>query len=264
MAKTLVTISKADAKVAKAAGIQAVAEEKAQAEKTFIMKNVKPDTAPSKFNLNLTCGDCLHYKGSRNPKFDGPCSTLGIGSKSEAPSCYTPDVTAFRSVSKDTFPLLAVIASTISPRQARVLMGMLKYAGTLERVNLTFLQECFFTLGSTQEAYLDDYCRGYAAGVDKHGSVIVVGSGYLQGAKGAMIAYLDKGSVLTAEKFGLLRKQLVGLGKIRKPSIARLERKGDYEVPTIDDEPNGAKGKGERRGGSKDRRFSKEDLTIRT
>lgn len=214
------------------------ADQKNKATKVLTLKNVKPETTgASKFNSSLMCGDCLHYKGQKHPKFDAPCSTLGVGMKSEAPSCYTPDVTAFKAMSKDSFPLIASLIATMSPRQSRILMGMLKYAGSLERIGMSFLQECFFCMSSEQEAYLDDYYRGYIVGLNKAGGVIIVGTDFLQGSKNSMIAYLDKVSVLTEQQFALRRKSLVTRGKIKKPLVARLEKKNMYIVPTIDEAP---------------------------
>ena len=209
-----------------------------KAAKVIPLKNTRPETTGnSKFNSSLQCGDCLHYKGQKHPKFDAPCGTLGIGSKAEAPSCYTPDVTAFKSMSKDSFPYIAALVGAMSPRQARVLMGMLKYAGSLERIGMTFMQEVYFCMSSEQEAYLDDYYRGYVIGLNKAGGVIIVGTDYLQGSKNSMIAYLDKSSVLTETQFNNRRRGLVNQGKIRKPMILRLEKKNKYIVPTIDEAP---------------------------
>ena len=214
--------------------VSAAAVEKHQKQ----LKNTKPENLPAtKFNMTLMCGDCLHYRGSRHPNFDAPCATLGVGMKGEAPSCFTPDVTAFKSLSKDTFPLIASLVAAMSSRQSRVLMSVLKYAGTLERVGMTFLEECFFCLSSEQEAYLDDYCRGYVVGLNKTGGLIIVGTDFLQGSKNSMIAYLDKSSVLNEEQFRVRRKNLVDKGKIRKPLVARMEKKNLYIVPTIDDGP---------------------------
>jgi hypothetical protein len=221
------------------------------------LKNVKPvvkeQTGGSKFNASLLCGDCLHFHGQPHPRFEAACAKLGIGSKSEAPSCYTPDVTAFRSLSKDTFTVVAALVGSMTPRQSRVLMGTLKYAGSLEKVGMTFLQECYFCMGSEQEAYLDDYMKGFVVGLNKAGGLIVVGTDFLQGSKNSMVAYLDKASILDEKGFNRRRKKLVELGKIRKPQVIRMVKKNTYVVPTLDDGPQvaGKTTKGKRGGAGK-------------
>lgn len=193
----------------------------------------------SKFNSNLQCGDCFHYKGSRHPNFDKPCSQLGVGTKSEAPSCYTPDATAFKTLSTDAFSMLAAFVSAMTPRQARVLMGVLKYAGSLEKHNMTFLQEVYFCTGHEQEAYLDDYFKGFVLGVGKTGEFIVVGTDYLQASKNSTLAYLSAASVLTEEAFVKRRKKLVAAGKLGKPKTVKAVNNNTYVVPTIDEAPTG-------------------------
>ena len=194
----------------------------------------------TKFNVALQCGDCLHYKGSAHPKFSAPCIKLGVGTKSEAPSCYTPDVSAFRSMSKDVFPVLAALVGCMTPRQSRVLMGVLKYAGSLEKVGLTFLEKVYFTHSTPTEAYLEDYYCGYALAMTRSGQVVLVGSDYLKASSASMTAYLDKGSVLREEVFAKRKEKLVALGKIyRLKSIKKPRGSSDVEhvIPTIDEGP---------------------------
>lgn len=194
----------------------------------------------TKFNVDLQCGDCLHYKGSAHPKFEAPCIKRGVGTKSEAPACYTPDVSAFRTMSKDVFPMLAALVGCMTPKQSRVLMGILKYAGSLEKVGLTFLEVVYFTHTTPTTAYLEDYYCGYALAMTRTGQVVLVGSDYLKSSAASMIAYLDKGSVLRANVFAKRKEALVREGKIhRLKSIKRPrpETDVDHVVPTIDEGP---------------------------
>lgn len=213
----------------------------------------------SKFNANLQCGDCFHYRGSRHPNFDKPCSLLGVGTKSEAPSCYTPDVTAFKTLSLDAFGMLAALVASMTPRQSRVLMGILKYAGSLEKHDMTFLQEVYFCAGNEQDAYLDDYFKGYVLGVGKSGEFIVVGTDYLQSAKNSTFAYLSRESVLTEEQFVRRRKKLAVHGRLGKPKTVKAVNNNTYVVPTIDEAPTGEKVTSARK-----KKLSKADLTIET
>lgn len=203
----------------------------------------------TKFNVDLQCGDCLHYKGSAHPKFEAPCSKRGVGTKSEAPSCYTPDVSAFRAMSKDVFPMLASLVGLMSARQSRVLMGVLKYAGSLERAGLTFLEVCYFCNCPPETAYLEDYFYGYALSMTRSGQIVLVGSDYLRQSPTSLVAYLDKGSVLREAVFQKRKDRLCDEGKIhRLRSILGPRRATDegYVIPTIDDAPKAPKTKGKK------------------
>ena len=240
------------------------------------LKNVKRvDGRESKFNSSLQCGDCLHYTGQAHPSFDAPCAKLGIGSKSEAPGCFTPDVTAFRSLSKDTFSVIATLIGAMTPRQARVLQGLLKYAGSLSTVGLSFLEECYFCLCAEQQAVLEDYMRGYVVGLNKAGGIIVVGTDFLQGGKDSAIAYLGKSSLLTEDQFAKVRRRLLDLGKVRRQKVIKIALQNQYVVPTMDEAPDGKKGSsggkvrgggdgggGGRHGRSSAGNLRKEDMTI--
>jgi hypothetical protein len=166
----------------------------------------------TKFNVDLQCGDCLHYKGSAHPKFESSCIKRGVGTKSEAPSCYTPDVSVFRSMSKDVFPMLAALVGIMTPKQSRVLMGILKYAGSLERAGLTFFEVVYFCNAPPTDAYLEDYCFGYAIAMTRAGQVVVVGSDYLKASPSSLIAYLDKGSILREHVFPETQRKAYGFG----------------------------------------------------
>ncbi len=229
---------------------------------SMFVKNTKPESNATKFNTNLQCGDCLHYKGSRHPAMDKPCTELGIGSKSEAPGCYTPDVTAFRSLGLDAFGVLAAFISTLTPRQSRVLLGVLKYAGSLERHGLQFLEERYFKLGDN---YLDNYYKGYVIGVGKNGEFILVGTDYLNCSKASTLAYLDKSSLLDEKRFEKEKTILLSQGRVKSPKVARLVARDEYQVPTIDNEPKGEK-KVKKRSGNKDTvtQLRDEDYVIRS
>ena len=194
----------------------------------------------TKFNVGLMCGDCSHFKGYHHPKFDKPCSKLGISTKSEAPDCFTPDVSALREISKDAWPVLASLTGLMSPRQSRVLLGVFKYAGSLERAGLHFLQKVYFCHAPAATAYLEDYSCGYALNLTRSGQVVIVGDDYLKASSSALIAYLAKSSVLTEDEFKKRFERCVKQGRIQKPKTAKAIAAGiDYDVPTIDDEPTG-------------------------
>ena len=196
------------------------------------------DVKETKFNVGLMCGDCLHFKGSAHPKYEAACAKRGVGTKVEAPMCYTPDVAVFRTLSKDVFPMLSALVGSMSHKQSRVLMGLLKYAGTLEKAGLTFLEECYFCSAPLAEAYLEDFTRGYALTMTKSGQVVLVGSDYLKASSASMVAYLDKASVLNDAAFQKCKDRCMESGRVYRPRRPKVVMSTlDYNVPTIDDEP---------------------------
>jgi hypothetical protein len=232
-------------------------------------KTVRPvelldESKTSKFNVGLQCGDCAHFKGAPHPKFDAACSKRGVGSKMEAPLCFTPDVTAFRTAGKDVFPMVAGLLSILQPRQSRILMGLLKYAGTLEKAGLSFLEVVYFSHASVTDSYLEDYVKGYALCLTRTGQVVLVGSDYLGGSSASMIAYLDKGSVLRESVFLKRKEKLLDAGRVhRLKTVKHKLPDADYVVPTIDDEPNAGVKTAKKRT-SRSPKYNTGDFTIET
>lgn len=233
-------------------------------------KTVRPldlldESKATKFNVGLQCGDCSHFKGSPHPNFDAACSKRGVGLKAEAPLCYTPDVTAFRTVSKDVFPMIAALVGIMTPRQSRILMGLLKYAGTLERVGLSFLEVVYFSHNSLSDSYLEDYCKGYALSMTKSGQVVLVGSDYLGGSMASMIAYLDKSSVVREPVFLKRKEKLLNAGRVSRLKMHKhVTADIEYEVPTIDSDPTISGTKSAKRKPPKALAYKEGDFTIST
>lgn len=201
--------------------------------------NANGSVTLTKFNHQTSCGDCLHFKGSRHPELAAPCSLLGISTKALAPSCYTPDVTAMRALGPSAFQTLALLVAAMTPKQTRVFMGMLKYAGALERMGYTFLEEVYFTVS---DEYLESYYKGFVIGVGKMNELIIVGTDYLQASKTTTIAYLSKDSVLNAEKFKKYARKCIEEGKFHKPQTKKAVISQTHVVPTMDSAPTGEKG----------------------
>ena len=186
--------------------------------------------------LTLRCGDCLHFKGTAHPQFGAPCSTLGVKAYAAAPPCYMSNVQVFRKAGPHTFATLAGILSHFTPQQSRVLMGLLKSVGSLEKHGLTFLQKVYFHVG---EDYLDNYFSGRVLGVGVNGTISVVGENYFHNSKTPIVAYLFPDSVLNDERFQKRKNALTKKGLVyapRKPH--RNEISGsDYEPPTMETSP---------------------------
>jgi hypothetical protein len=149
-------------------------------------------------------------------------------------------------------------------------MGILKYAGSLEKVGLTFLEVVYFTHTTPTTAYLEDYYCGYALAMTRTGQVVIVGSDYLKSSASSMIAYLDKGSVLRSEVFAKRKEVLLREGKIyRLKSIKRPrpDTDVDHVIPTIDDgpvAPVSKKGKGKMKKADEDYSYKEGDYLIST
>lgn len=185
--------------------------------------------------LTLRCGDCLHFKGSPHPAYGAPCHSLGIKPYAAAPSCYTPNVMLFRTAGADTFAVLAALLARMSPQQSRILMGLLKSVGSLDKYGYTFLEKVYFKVG---DDYLDNYFSGRILGVGLNGTIAVVGENYFHTAKSPLVAYVFPDSLLSSEKFKKRKTQLEKQGLVyapRKPHRNKVE--GDYEPPTMETSP---------------------------
>lgn len=184
--------------------------------------------------LNLRCGDCLHFKGSAHPAIGTACSLLGVKAYAAAPSCYTANVSVFRKTGVSVFASLASIISTFSPQQSRVLMGLLKSAGSLEKFGFTFAQKVYFRIG---EDYLDNYFSGHVLGVGVDNNISLVGLSYFSSSKMQVIASVFKSSILSVEEFKARKKKLIDSGRLYAPRLPKkndLKQGVDYEPPTIE------------------------------
>ena len=175
----------------------------------------------------------MHHKGTPHPAIGEPCNNRGVKTYAAAPNCYTANVSVFRKVSPQTFSILSTIISDFTPQQSRILMGLLKSAGSLEKHGLSFLEKVFFRLG---EDYLDSYYSGYVFGSGLNHSLMIVGSSFLTGVKHPIIAHLEPSSVLSVEAFKRKHKFLVQHGKLYVP---RKPHRNDvttinYIPPTIE------------------------------
>lgn len=185
--------------------------------------------------LTLRCGDCLHFNGTAHPSYGQPCSKIGVKTYATAPSCYSPNVQVFRKTGPDTFATLASILSTFSPQQSRILMGLLKSAGSLEKFGYTFLEKVYFRAG---EDFLDNYYYGHVLGVGLNGTLAVVGASFFTSPKNPLVAYLLPESVFGYELFKKKRARLTRTGMLyapRKPQKNVIT--DDYEPPTMETAP---------------------------
>lgn len=192
------------------------------------------DTATAtRSNISLRCGDCMHHAGSAHPAIGERCKDRGVKTYAAAPNCYTANISVFRKVAPETFSVLAGVISNFSPQQSRVLMGLLKSAGSLEKHNLQFLEKVFFRLG---DDYLDSYYSGYVLGSGLEKSLMIVGSTLFTHVKQPLTAHLDASSVYTEEAFAKKKKFLIKHGRLympRKPHRNDVTVV-DYTPPSIE------------------------------
>lgn len=196
-------------------------------------KRSTEDHAATRSNISLRCGDCLHHKGTPHPAIGEACDKRGVKTYAAAPSCYTANVNVFRKVAPETLGQLATIISHLSPQQSRILMGLLKSAGSLEKHGFTFLERVYFALG---EDYLDSYYSGFVLGSGLNQGLMVVGSSFLTGVKHPIIAHLDPSSVLSVTAFKKVQKRLINQGRLYVP---RKPHRNDvtvvnYQPPSIE------------------------------
>lgn len=185
--------------------------------------------------LSLRCGDCLHFSTTAHPSFGQPCKEMGVRTFATAPNCYAPNVVLFRKAGPKTFATLASVISTFSPQQSRILMGLLKSAGSLEKYSFTFLEKVYFKVG---DDYLDNYFFGHVLGVGLNGTLAVVGASYFVEVKSPIVAYLLPESVFSADTFRKKKNRLTKAGLLyapRKPHKNDIQ--ADYEPPTMETSP---------------------------
>lgn len=189
-------------------------------------------------NAQLRCGDCQFFKGAAHASYGEPCSKLGVSSSKIAPNCWSPNLTVLRPIGRDTLQTLAGIVTSMSPQQSRIFMGLLRGAGSLDRIKLTFLQEVYFSLG--QPDSLDVIYRGYVVARGPGDTVLLLASPSIGDRKCLTSAHVSRSSLMTRAKFVKMRAELSAQGRIyhvpKKPrhSIANADA---YEPPTFDTSP---------------------------
>lgn len=206
-------------------------------------------------NAVLRCGDCAYHRDNVHPAMGQPCQKLGVAPSKTAPPCWSPNLAALRPMGQDSMRSLAALVASMTPQQSRIIMGLLRNAGSLERVKLTFLQEVFFKLG--QGDALDLFYRGYAVARGPDNTVQVLASPVLGGSKALTAAYIARGSVLTRVQFEKARNALTVAGRIyhvpRKPRV-QISDAFAYEPPTFDTSPEELEARAKRERGGKKRK----------
>lgn len=188
-------------------------------------------------NVIIKCGDCLHLNNSAHPSKGTVCKNLGIKKFANAPSCFTPNIHVFKSISSNAVSQLGQLISSMNGTQSRVLLGLLRQQSKLHRKGFSFLSRIFFRLGS---GYLDSYYSGYVFGVAPQGEILIVGESYITNQTSYIVAQLDADSVLKEEEFRKIEADLLSKGRVyspKNPARLQVQARVDYETPTFDTSP---------------------------
>lgn len=205
------------------------------------------------------CGDCNYFRNAAHPAMGGqPCSQLGVAPTKIAPPCWVPDTGALRSLGRPSIAAIAAVLTQMTPRQARIFAGMLKGAGSLDRVKLSFFERVYFTLGRGDA--LDCFYSGYVLSRGPDDSVILLASPVFPQANTLTCAQIARSSILRRSDFEKARARLVEAGRLyhvpRKPRHV-IDDATAYEPPTYDTSPEHLEAqakRAERRGKRGDKR----------
>jgi len=196
---------------------------------------------PSKASLteNFKCGECLHFKQTSHPSYEGACSTLGVRHFALAPSCFTPDITKVIS-NVDEFVTLASLFGSKTAQQKRILLAMLRQVPTGKKLKMGTKMY----LNVRGREYIGNYLCGYVVGYSSAGQLILTGSPDRNTRGRTFFAYLKSDdSLLTAPEWRKRFLDLRSKGRITDPKdgfvrdITASVKEDNYEVPTIDTGP---------------------------
>lgn len=195
--------------------------------------------AKASLQESFKCGECLHFKQTPHPAFEGPCSTLGVRSFALAPKCFTPD---YSKVIRNTDEFIQVVTffHNKTSQQKRILLAMLRQQPQGKRLKLgTRLY-----LNVRGPEYISNYVCGYVVGYTSAGQIVLTGSPDRATRGRSFFAYLksDESLITHSEwkkKFLSLRERgrLVDPKGLSTRDITATTTPNDYEVPTIDNAP---------------------------
>lgn len=185
------------------------------------------------------CGECLHFKNARHRSHDDICSKMGVQTFAIAPPCYTPDYPSVIGNS-DEFVQLAALLQDKTPRQRKILLGMLRLQPGGKKLRMG--TKMYLNVRSAD--YVSNYVCGYVVGYSSAGEIVLTGSPNITERGRSFFAYLKSDATLMTQKewvakFQALRTQ----GRIQDPKhravrdITSQVKEDSYEVPTIDNAP---------------------------
>ncbi|QRE00125.1 hypothetical protein [Burkholderia phage BCSR5] len=185
------------------------------------------------------CSECLHFKKHAHSDHDEVCSKEGVRGFAIAPKCFTPDVTQIAG-NTDQFVQLAMLLDSYTPKQQRILLGVLRGARKSKKKALSFGTKVYFLMHGKE--YISNYFFAYVMGYSSKGEMMLTGSPDVK-SRGASFFYFakDPDGLLTESQWKVKRKALFAAGKINDPDTRKFKVKvddaADHKVPSIDDAP---------------------------
>lgn len=201
-------------------------------------KEILGNISKASLEESYKCGECLHFRRHTHPAFKEICHKRGIRSFRVAPKCFTPDVTQVASNS-DTFVQLATMFADYTPKQKRIMIGILKSPMKKFKRELPFGTKVYF-LGMGKD-YISNYLSGYVMGVTSSGQLIITGSPDKNTRGRSYFAYMDDSeSLLTYKEWKAKYKELKAANKIIDPQSLVLPKGASpgTEPITIDSAPD--------------------------
>lgn len=203
---------------------------------------LKKDTVGNLSALSLSeaykCSECLHYLKHAHPSYQTICKQRGVRGFAVAPKCFTPDVTQVASNS-DTFVQLASLFSDYTPKQKRIMIGILKAPMKKFKREYPFGTKVYFlALGKD---YISNYLSGFVMGVTSSGQLIITGSPDKNTRGSSYFCYMNDGdSLMTFKEWKAKRKELVAANKVMDPNSMIMPKTATIgnEPMTIDSAPD--------------------------
>lgn len=201
-------------------------------------KTKKEVTGASALTLNeaFRCGECLHYKKHKHSSHEELCKDEGVRSFAIAPKCFTPDVSQIAQNS-DMFVQLSALFSSYTPKQKRILLGMLRASPKTKKKEYPFGTKLYLKIGKD---YISNYVSGYVMGYTSSGEMMLSGSPDMKTRGSSFLAFSESTEgFLTASQWKQKRKELREANKIQDPKAGIIQGSSldNYEPPTIDSAP---------------------------
>ncbi len=199
---------------------------------------IKKQTSAS-LQESMKCGECLHFKQTPHPSFEGVCNNLGVRSFAVAPKCFTPDYTKVIT-NIDEFLSMVTFFNSKTPQQKRIMLGMLRQQPSGRKLKMG--TKLYINVRGRD--YIDNYLCGYVVGYSSAGQLVLSGSSSRNTRGRTFFAYLRyDDNLLTHSEWKKKFAELKQKGRITDPKsvavrdITASVQNDDYEVPTIDTAP---------------------------
>lgn len=206
----------------------------------MLKKDVLGAASAKSLEDTFKCGECLHFATTCHSARDAVCSKLGVRAFALAPKCFTPNVAALFG-NAEQFVVLSSILNGYNTKQRRILLGLLRGNKTTSgNPKYRFGTKLYIKMG---QDVLNSYYCGYVVGYTSSGEIILCGNADRKSAGRSFFAYLKTtDDLLTSKEWKVKKQELIASGRISstrtRGTPAHLEKYLNYEVPTIDTNPD--------------------------